>query len=61
VVGALEQLYALEALDETGSLTSLGKQMSHFPVDPTFAKVLIQSKVRIVNHRNSNAPRKPLM
>jgi HrpA-like RNA helicase len=45
VVGALEQLYALEALDETGSLTPLGRQMSHFPVDPTFAKVLIQSKV----------------
>jgi HrpA-like RNA helicase len=45
VIGALEQLYALEALDDKGKLTPLGKQMSYFPVDPTLAKVLIQSKV----------------
>jgi HrpA-like RNA helicase len=45
VVAALEQLYVLEALDDTGSLSSLGKQMSYFPVEPTFAKVLLQSTV----------------
>jgi HrpA-like RNA helicase len=45
VIGALEQLYALGALDDTGKITKLGRSMSLFPVDPTFAKVLIQSKI----------------
>jgi HrpA-like RNA helicase len=44
VVGALEQLYALEALDDEGNLTKTGRQMSLFPVEPTLAKILIQSK-----------------
>ncbi|KAJ3354224.1 putative ATP-dependent RNA helicase dhx33 [Kappamyces sp. JEL0680] len=44
LVGALEQLYALGALDDKGLLTPAGRQMSLFPVDPTFSKVLIQSK-----------------
>ena len=43
-VGALEQLYALGALDDKGQLTPLGRKMSSFPIAPTFAKVLIQSE-----------------
>ncbi|KAJ3324624.1 putative ATP-dependent RNA helicase dhx33 [Boothiomyces sp. JEL0866] len=44
MVGALEQLFALGALNDKGELTEIGKQMSWFPTDPTFAKVIIQSK-----------------
>lgn len=47
VVRALEQLYALGAIGaDGGRLTDLGRQMAEFPLDPTFAKVLIQSQVR---------------
>ena len=44
VVAALEQLFALGALTEIGDLSPLGKQMASFPLDPTFSKILIQSK-----------------
>lgn len=30
-------------MDETGKLSTLGRKMAEFPVDPRFAKVLIQS------------------
>ncbi|KAG0056730.1 putative ATP-dependent RNA helicase dhr2 [Gryganskiella cystojenkinii] len=40
---SLEHLYALEALDDEGHLTEIGKQMAAFPVDPPYAKVLLQS------------------
>ncbi|KAG0322653.1 putative ATP-dependent RNA helicase dhr2 [Dissophora globulifera] len=41
---SLEHLYALEALDDEGHLTDIGKKMAAFPVDPPFAKVLLQSE-----------------
>ncbi|KAF9427984.1 putative ATP-dependent RNA helicase dhr2 [Podila epigama] len=41
---SLEHLYALEALDDTGALTEIGKKMAAFPVDPPYAKVLLQSE-----------------
>nr|KAJ3423303.1 Splicing factor 3B subunit 3 [Polyrhizophydium stewartii] len=44
LVGALETLYALGALANDGSLTELGRKMAMFPLEPTFARVLIQSK-----------------
>jgi len=40
---ALEELYALSALDEEGLLTRLGRQMADFPMDPSLAKTLIMS------------------
>lgn len=40
---SLEQLYTLGALDDSQKLTSLGRQMAEYPIDPTFAKVLIMS------------------
>ncbi|KAJ3221502.1 putative ATP-dependent RNA helicase dhx33 [Clydaea vesicula] len=44
IISALEQLFALGALDENGELTEEGKLMSVFPVEAQFAKVLIKSK-----------------
>ncbi|RKP15122.1 P-loop containing nucleoside triphosphate hydrolase protein, partial [Piptocephalis cylindrospora] len=41
---ALEQLYALEALDGKGHLTAEGKRMAEFPLDPTWAKVLFAAE-----------------
>ena len=42
-MNALEQLYALEALDNTGSITKIGKNLALFPLDPTFAKIILHS------------------
>jgi ATP-dependent RNA helicase DHX8/PRP22 len=38
---ALEELYALSALDDEGLLTRLGRKMADFPMDPSLAKVVI--------------------
>lgn len=38
---ALEELYALAALDDEGLLTRLGRKMADFPMDPSLAKVMI--------------------
>jgi pre-mRNA-splicing factor ATP-dependent RNA helicase DHX16 len=46
LVQALEHLYALDALDDKGHLTSIGEQMAELPLDPVFSKVLLASKVR---------------
>ncbi|KKY13718.1 putative atp-dependent rna helicase dhx8 [Phaeomoniella chlamydospora] len=40
---ALEELYALSALDDEGLLTRLGRKMADFPMEPALAKVLIAS------------------
>ncbi|XP_046445714.1 pre-mRNA-splicing factor ATP-dependent RNA helicase DHX16-like [Daphnia pulex] len=41
---ALEQLYALGALNHMGELTKLGRRMAEFPVDPMMAKMLLASE-----------------
>lgn len=38
-VTALEQLYNLNALDEEGLLTKLGRKMAEFPLEPPMSKV----------------------
>ncbi|XP_029164898.1 pre-mRNA-splicing factor ATP-dependent RNA helicase DHX16 [Nylanderia fulva] len=38
---ALEQLYALGALNHRGELTKLGRRMAEFPLDPMMAKMLL--------------------
>ncbi|KAG0169604.1 putative ATP-dependent RNA helicase dhr2 [Apophysomyces sp. BC1015] len=43
LIRALEELYALGAMDEKGELTDLGQKMAEFPLDPSYSKVLIQS------------------
>lgn len=40
---ALEKLYALGALDQTGKLTERGRQMAGLPVEPMYAVMLLKS------------------
>lgn len=44
LVMALEQLYALGALNHKGELTKLGRRMAEFPTDPMMSKMLIASE-----------------
>ena len=37
------QLWILAALDNTGALTDVGRQMVEFPLDPALSKMLIVS------------------
>ena len=41
---ALEQLYALGALNDRGVLTKLGRRMAEFPCDPQLSKMLITAE-----------------
>lgn len=41
---ALEQLYALGALNDKGELTKLGRRMAEFPLDPMLAKMICASE-----------------
>ena len=43
MLNALENLYALSALDDEGLLTRLGRQMADFPMEPSLAKMVIAS------------------
>lgn len=44
LVLALEQLYALGALNHLGELTKLGRRMAELPVDPMMAKMILASE-----------------
>eukprot|EP00937_MAST-01D_sp_MAST-1D-sp2_P004361 g4361.t1 len=44
LIRALEQLYALGALNDRGELTKLGRRMAEFPLDPQQSKALIKSE-----------------
>ena len=44
LIRALEQLYALGALNDRGQLTKLGRRMAEFPLDPMMSKALICSE-----------------
>ncbi|RNA26374.1 pre-mRNA-splicing factor ATP-dependent RNA helicase DHX16 [Brachionus plicatilis] len=44
LIMALEQLYALGALNHKAELTKLGRRMAEFPVDPMLSKTLIASE-----------------
>lgn len=41
LIGALNQLFALQALNHKGELTKVGRQMAEFPTDPMLAKAVI--------------------
>lgn len=43
ILNSMYQLWILGALDNTGSLTPLGRQMVEFPLDPALSKMLIIS------------------
>jgi pre-mRNA-splicing factor ATP-dependent RNA helicase DHX16 len=44
LIRALEQLYALGALNDRGELTKMGRRMAEFPTDPMMSKALICSE-----------------
>lgn len=44
MIRALEQLYALGALNDEGDLTKLGRRMAEFPLDPMLSKAMIMSE-----------------
>lgn len=44
LIRALEQLYALGALNDRGELTKLGRRMAELPLDPQLSKTLINSE-----------------
>lgn len=43
LIGAMESLYHMDALDEEGLLTKLGRKLAEFPLEPALAKMLIIS------------------
>ncbi|KAH8795205.1 ATP-dependent RNA helicase DHX8 [Flagelloscypha sp. PMI_526] len=43
MLSAMEELYALSALDDQGLLTHLGRKMADFPLDPQLSRTLIAS------------------
>ena len=43
ILSSMYQLWVLAALDNTGELTDLGRQMVEFPLDPALSKLLIVS------------------
>jgi pre-mRNA-splicing factor ATP-dependent RNA helicase DHX16 len=44
LIRALEQLYALGALNDLGELTKLGRRMAEFPLEPMLSKSVIVSE-----------------
>ena len=40
---ALKQLYYLNAISKKGELENLGRELSKFPLEPTYAKALLSS------------------
>ena len=44
LIRALEQLYALGALNDRGELTKIGRRMAEFPVDPQLSKMILNSE-----------------
>ena len=44
IIQAHKNLYLLGALEENGEITSLGKELSKFPLDPSYARCLVASK-----------------
>ncbi|OWB63872.1 hypothetical protein B5S29_g4886 [[Candida] boidinii] len=43
ILTALNELYILEALDDEGNLTEIGRYMAYFPMEPSLSKTLIKS------------------
>jgi hypothetical protein len=44
LIRALEQLYALGALNDRGELTKLGRRMAEFPTEPMQSKTIIAAE-----------------
>jgi pre-mRNA-splicing factor ATP-dependent RNA helicase DHX38/PRP16 len=50
ILNSMYQLWWLGALDNTGGLTALGRNMVEFPLDPALAKMLLQGAVLGCSH-----------
>jgi len=44
LIKALEQLYALSALNDQGDLTKIGRRMAEFPMDPMLSKCMMAAE-----------------
>ncbi|KAK7028817.1 Salivary acidic proline-rich phosphoprotein 1/2 [Paramarasmius palmivorus] len=44
VISALKTLFLIGALDQRGQITSLGKDMAAFPLEPVYSRALVASK-----------------
>jgi len=44
LIKALERLYALGALNNTGNLTDHGRKLANFPLDPIYGHLLLKSR-----------------
>ncbi|TKY59874.1 ATP-dependent RNA helicase dhx8 [Spatholobus suberectus] len=40
---ALKQLYLIDAIDENGAVTSIGRKMAEFPLEPSLARTLMEA------------------
>jgi len=59
ILNSMYQLWVLGALDNTGQLSVLGKQMADFPLDPPLAKMLLfAAGVRGGDNRKGDTPKK---
>ncbi|CAK74068.1 unnamed protein product (macronuclear) [Paramecium tetraurelia] len=45
ILQSLRQLYLIQAIDEDGYITPMGYEMSRYPLEPSYAKALITSKM----------------
>ena len=41
---ALKQLYVLDAIDESGKITQIGKEMAPLPLEPNLARAMLEAK-----------------
>jgi ATP-dependent RNA helicase DHX8/PRP22 len=41
---ALKQLYVLDAIDESGKITKIGKEMAPLPLEPNLARAMLEAK-----------------
>lgn len=71
ILNAMQDLYALQAIDANNALTTLGRQMADFPIEPRYAKILLSAKACMITKKknyfiyfillyfsNGNAPRR---
>ena len=47
----MEILFALGALTDKGELSPVGRQMSQFPLDPVYSKILLESQKYECTHK----------
>ena len=51
---SLKKLFLIEAIDSEGKLTELGYELSKFPLEPIFAKVLLYS-MELARHERDDS------